>query len=110
MDKVLSKIEVMPTLDYVSDVCNILSQARSYVKKSVNNAMIHAYWLIGQRIVMQEQNGDGRAEYGKAILKELSVKLTEEFGSGFSVQSLYNFRQFFLRFPEPEKFSTVWRI
>ena len=49
-----------------------------------------------------------RADYGKQLLKSLSKVLTEEFGKGFSVGSLYYYRQFYLTFPEI--FATPWRI
>lgn len=46
----------------------------------------------------EEQKGEERAEYGKFLLKELSEKLTNEFGKGFSERNLRNFRQFYLTF------------
>lgn len=102
--------DVIFTENYVSDIKEIILQSRQYVKNHINYAMIYAYWLIGKRIVLQEQKGEIRAEYGKEIIKNLSEELTKEFGKGFSPQSLYNFRMFFERFTEPEKFSAVWRI
>lgn len=45
--------------------------------------MVTSYWSIGQVIVKDEQNGNERAEYGKAVLEGLSKKLTAEFGKGF---------------------------
>jgi len=102
--------DVVFTENYVSDIKEIILQSRQYVKNHINYAMIYAYWLIGKRIVLQEQKGEIRAEYGKEIIKNLSEELTKEFGKGFSPQSLYNFRMFFERFTEPEKFSAVWRI
>ncbi len=69
--------------------------------------MVEAYWQIGQRIVIQEQHGALRAGYGEGIIKELSIALTAEFGKGFSVASLKNFRQFYLCFPENEKSYAV---
>lgn len=45
--------------------------------------MVEVYWEIGRKIVEEEQRGKERAEYGKEIVKNLSKKLTEEFGKGF---------------------------
>ena len=70
--------------------------------------MVEAYWLMGKRIVEEEQQGKERADYGTQLLKELSTELTQEFGKGFSVPSLYNYRLFYQTFPEI--FSTPWRI
>lgn len=85
---------------FVSDVKEILNAARKTVYTSVNTAMVQAYWLIGKRIVEEEQNGKGRAAYGKEIVKTLSAELTLEFGKGFSSTNIKNFRKFYLSFGE----------
>ncbi len=64
--------------------------------------MVDAYWLIGKRIVMEEQKGEQKAAYGEALLKNLSIALTEELGKGFSYANLRNFRQFYLTYPETD--------
>ena len=60
--------------------------------------MVYAYFEIGRHIVEHEQKGENRAEYGKAILKELSSRLTERFGNGWSHAQLKNIRQFYLTY------------
>ena len=75
---------------------------------SINSSMVEAYWQMGKRIVEQEQLGKERANYGTQLLKLLSRELTKEFGKGFSINSLYYFRQFYLAFPE--KFPTAWGV
>lgn len=62
--------------------------------------MVAAYWLIGQAIVEEEQQGEGRAAYGAGLIKELSERLTERYGKGFSTTNLAYFRQFYLAFPQ----------
>ena len=64
----------------------------------MNFALVQAYWHIGRIIVEHEQDGQERAAYGKAVLQELSVRLTEEFGKGFTVSNLKYMRQFYLTF------------
>ena len=61
--------------------------------------MVQTYWHIGRMIVEDEQGGQKRAAYGKQVLPELAKRLTQEFGSGFSAPSLWNYRQFYLCFP-----------
>jgi predicted nuclease of restriction endonuclease-like (RecB) superfamily len=85
-------------LNYVSEIKEILRLARQKAYRAVNSAMVEAYWLSGKRIVEEEQNGKDRAEYGKEILKTLSKALNEEFGKGYSVTNLQNFRKFYLLF------------
>jgi len=85
---------------YIEEIRGILAAARQKAYTAVNATMVEAYWLIRKRIVEQEQHGEERAVYGEGILKELSKALTAEFGNGFSYSNLYNFRQFYLTYPE----------
>ena len=82
-----------------AEIRQILINARKTAYKAVNFAMVTAYWNIGRLIVEDEQQGNTRAEYGKAVLADLSVRLTEEFGKGFTEANLRNMRQFYLFFP-----------
>jgi hypothetical protein len=77
----------------------IILDARKGAYQAVNHAMVGAYWDIGRLIVENEQGGQIRAGYGTFLMKDLAARLTEEFGSGFSLANLKNFRQFFLVFP-----------
>ena len=92
-----------------SDIKQILEQARSKARSAVNSAMVEAYWLIGRRIVEEEQRGESRAEYGKRLIEDLSTALTSDFGKGFSYANLCNCRQFYCKFPEQEILSTLCR-
>lgn len=53
-------------------------------------------------IVEHEQGGEDRAAYGAQTLQTLAQRLSTEFGRGFSLANLRNFRQFFLTFTENE--------
>ena len=81
-----------------AEISSILNNARANAYKAVNFAMVTSYWSIGQLIVENEQNGNTRAEYGKAVLETLSKKLTSDFGKGFDVRELRKIRQFYLEF------------
>ncbi len=83
----------------VLDVKKIIQQAKSKAYTAVNSAMVQAYWLIGRRIVEEEQGGEERAEYGKRLIETLSKELTTEFGKGFDARELRKIRQFYLIFP-----------
>lgn len=85
---------------------NVLLTARKQARQAINDTMVQAYWQIGRLIVEDEQGGEKRAEYGKRVLPELAKRLSTEFGEGFSAQSLWNYRQFYLEFPI---LSTAWR-
>lgn len=100
-------IEIAPTENYVEDIRYILQQARTLTRRNINHIMVEAYWMIGERIVRQEQHGKERAAYGEAVLKELSRSLSKELGSGFSYANLRNMRQFYLTYPDYEFCYTV---
>jgi len=76
-------------------VVELLQNARQQVLRTVNSTMVCTYFEIGRMIVEDEQSGKDRAEYGKQLLKGLSVQLTNEFGKGFSVESLDRMRKFY---------------
>lgn len=80
------------------EISIILRTARANAYKAVNFAMVTSYWSIGQVIVEDEQNGNERAEYGKAVLEGLSKKLTAEFGKGFDESNLRYMRLFYQTF------------
>jgi len=92
-----------------ADIKNILAQARGKARSAVNAAMVEAYWLIGQRIVQEEQQGQHKAQYGTRLMEQLSTALTADFGKGFSYANLYNFRQFYRVFPDQQILYTLCR-
>ena len=85
---------------------NLLIAAKSRIISSVNLEMVKAYFEIGRIIVEHEQAGQTKAEYGKAVLKELSARLTEEFGKGFSVRNLERMRLFYVKYEKTTTLST----
>ena len=98
-----------------AEIREVLVTARRTAYKAVNFAMVTAYWNVGRLIVEDEQQGNTRAEYGKAILSDLSKRLTDEFGKGFDERELRRIRQFYLVFPKwdalrPELTWTHYRL
>ncbi len=85
--------------DIYSEIKETLLLSRNQAYSAVNFAMVQAYWQIGRIIVEHEQNGNVRAYYGKAVLQELSSRLTKDFGKGFSVRTLQQMKKFYVTFP-----------
>ena len=81
-------------------IAAILEETRARVARTVNTAMVNAYWHIGREIVQVDQAGKDRAAYQDRVIDELARKLTKQFGKGFSARSLRRMRQFFLAYPE----------
>lgn len=94
-------------------IAGLLNEARKLIVKNVNQTIVLTYFEIGKLIVEEEQEGKERAEYGKSVLKELSQKLTDEFGKGYSVYNLERMRNFYLvfrdRIAETEKSASLMR-
>lgn len=84
---------------YNSAVTHI-DAARQSVQRTINIQMIKAYWLIGQDIVLNEQSGEERAEYGKSVLKLLSNKLQQKYKRGFGIDTLEQARKFYIIYQE----------
>lgn len=82
------------TRDVVGDIRSIVAEARREVVRHVNSTMVLAYWLIGRRLVVEEQKGK-RAAYGEKVLEAVSRELTAEFGHGYGLSQLADCRQFF---------------
>jgi len=80
-------------------VRELILEVRSTVSRTLNFVSVVQNWEIGRMIVEDEQGGKAKAEYGKYIIKELSVKLSEEFGGTYSISNLKRYRQFYLTFP-----------
>ncbi len=86
--------------EFQNQIVRIIEEARRRVARTINTAMVQAYWLVGRGIVEVEQRGRDRAGYGEELLSRLSVRLTREFGNGFSIQNLRQMRQFYLSYPQ----------
>ena len=85
---------------FVNDLRTIVSAARDASYRMANLMQVAQNWLIGRRIVEQEQQGKMRAEYGKHVVELASQVLTKEFGQGFSETQIKSFRKFYLTFSD----------
>ncbi len=97
--------ELTPDINLYHKIVELLSAARQNVVRTVNQTMVYTYYEIGRMIVEDEQHGKERAEYGKQVLEDLSLKLSQEFGKGFSIVNLRQMRSFFLAYSIQQKSS-----
>ncbi len=84
--------KINPFFDSIKEIVN---QARLNIYRSSNSILLKMYWEIGKLIVENQQEGNAKAEYGKAVLKNLAHQLIIEFGKGFDERNLNNIRAFF---------------
>jgi len=96
------KIEITDIQDNTNSLFNkvaeLLQKSKQQIVKSINQTMVYTYYEIGKLIVEEEQHGKERADYGKALLDELSKKLSKQFGKGFAKRNLELIRQFYLTY------------
>ncbi|WP_304648745.1 DUF1016 N-terminal domain-containing protein, partial [uncultured Duncaniella sp.] len=83
---------------FISDIKAIVYTAKQKAYQAADLFQVAANWLVGKRIIEQEQHGRERAEYGKRIIELASEALTAEYGKGYSATTLRNFRKFYLAF------------
>ena len=84
---------------FILEVKKIVHNAQNKAVRAVNIQRVVMYWEIGQKIVIEEQNGADRAKYGMFLISKLSKELTSNFGSGYSQRQLETCRQFYKVFP-----------
>ena len=92
---------MLPDDKLFTDIKNLVVSARQRAFKAVDSERVILYWQIGNRIneeILQNQ----RAEFGKQVVKNLSKKMTLEFGSGFNQINLWLFIRFVAFFPDFE--------
>jgi predicted nuclease of restriction endonuclease-like (RecB) superfamily len=88
-------------------IVELLKTARSSAARNINSIMTATYWEIGRRIVMFEQGGEHRAEYGEQLVEQLSGDLTRQFGRGFGRANLWQMRAFYLAWPQGQILQTL---
>jgi len=101
-------MENIASNELVQRISGLLNDARHRIVQSVNHTMVLTYFEIGRMIVEEEQSGNVRANYGAQLLKTLSIKLTIDFGKGFSKRNLEQMRQFYLVYSKAQTLSGLF--
>lgn len=87
---------------------SIIDTARQDAAVTVNSILTTTYWHVGDRI-NKEILGDQRASYGEETIKNLSAKLTTEYGKGWSAKQLLHCLRFAETFPDFQIISAMRR-
>ena len=98
------------SLELAEKISDLLHIARQNVVRTVNSTMVLTYFEIGRMIVEEEQQGDDRAKYGIQLIKNISARLTSEFGSGFSQRNIEQMRQFYLVYSKAQTVSAEFKL
>jgi predicted nuclease of restriction endonuclease-like (RecB) superfamily len=92
------------------NIKNLIKESQNSIITAISNTMSLTYFEIGRMIVEEEQKGELRANYGKQIIKTLSVKLTKDFGQGFSIRNIEQMRQFYIAYSIPQTLSAEFKL
>lgn len=84
----------------LDEIVDLIEAGRRRAARMVNAMMTAVYWSIGRRIVVEEQRGARRAEYGEELIEQLAQRLTVRFGRGFGRANLWQMRAFYLAYAE----------
>lgn len=93
--------------DFVKKIKTRVLSSQYDALKFVNKELINLYWSIGKEITEQQE----KYSWGKSIVQTLSNDLQKEFigVKGFSVQNLWNMRQFYLEYRDNIKLQPLVR-
>lgn len=105
----MEEIKHSPENLYIK-VAELLKHAQDTVVQTVNKTMVQTYYEIGKMIVEEEQKGKERAEYGQQLIEELSIKLLNEFGKGFSSTNIKQMRSFYLTYSKSQTVSDEFKL
>lgn len=89
-----------PTNDLLNDAKQIIEVSQKAAYRAVNLALVQRNWLLGYRIAQEELKGEGRSEYGTAVIRKLAKELIAEYGKAFDYSSLYKYFRFYKLYPE----------
>ncbi len=89
-----------------ADVSLMVCGARERVTRTVNTQLTMLHWQVGNRIRSEILNYE-RAEYGERVIANLAERLTNEYGRGWSKESLLRMVRFACAYPTPEIVSSL---
>ena len=84
--------------NYYDEIKNELINNEVYKKVkdySKNRNELSTYYNVG-KILIEAQGGEDRAKYGDGLIKEYSLKLSQEIGNKYNITTLKRMRQFYL--------------
>ncbi|MDL2227861.1 PDDEXK nuclease domain-containing protein [Odoribacter sp. OttesenSCG-928-L07] len=94
----------------IDKISELLKTARNSVISTVNQTIVFTYYEIGRMIVEEEQNGKEKADYGKQLISDISKKLTNDFGRGFSSTNIKQMRSFYLIYSKGQTLSDEFKL
>ncbi|MBT9808698.1 DUF1016 family protein [Enterocloster citroniae] len=89
-------------------ISNMIATARKGVFQTVNTGHVMLNWNIGKQLRTEILKNE-KAEYGKAVISQLSKNLSQKYGNGYSRAALFRMLQLYDNFDDEEKVATLSR-
>jgi predicted nuclease of restriction endonuclease-like (RecB) superfamily len=83
----------------LTDIGSSIERAKHNAALAINRELVKLNWEIGKHIVVFEQHGNEKAEYGSELLNKLSHDLKMKFRRGFSRRNVSDMRRFYIEYP-----------
>ncbi len=93
--------QIEPLGSLFQELRDLIDETRAKVATAVNASLTMLYWRIGKRLNEDVLQGE-RAAYGEQLVVDLSHRLSEEYGRGFSPTNLRRMIQFATVFPDEQ--------
>ena len=97
------------TTTLFNSIKDLILESRKQIVRNINSTITLTYYQIGRYITEDALKGKGRADYSKQTFKNLSSALTKEFGKGYSVDNLENFRRFYVTYQTRISETPSWK-
>lgn len=98
-----------PVSRLTRDLDALILSCRTTVAAQINSALVMLYWMVGKRLADELLDDDGRAAYGKRLVKETGIALAASHGRGFETKNLWRMMGFADAFPDQQIVATLSR-
>ncbi len=89
----MAKTNLQEYTQVLNDIKFLLDKAKAQAYKAVDNIRVQTYWQIGERIVREELQHKGRADYGEKLIESLAKDI------GFGKVNLHYMVKFYKAYP-----------
>lgn len=83
----------------LKNIGSTIENGKKNAFEALHQQAVLTYWQIGRHIIEYEQEGNLRAEYGKALINNLSKDLKLKHGKGFSRSNIQLMRLLYIKYP-----------
>jgi predicted nuclease of restriction endonuclease-like (RecB) superfamily len=94
---IIDEFEEELIMNYYEEIKDLIEkkEVKDGVRRlSYNSDKLKTYYEIG-KLLVEAQGGEERAKYGNSLIKKWSLKLVEQYGSGYNISNLKRMRQFY---------------